>query len=206
MASSEFCMCSPLRWNNLKNHLYGWENPYHDRRCSDLASARFSSAHCMAKDMDDLYQPSHRGDCRQGNKLQVNEGKSVVMQLCGEVWWNQAHGNELVLAGGRLQTMIRGAGIMGYGGFNPCEKDSSMCILHCEAGFDGPGSRHIAVEPYQFSCIHRMASSSLNCLSNSYSCRASTDMLAGDGGARSVRTKRFLAAEVCLFSRFQCKF
>lgn len=143
MASSEFCMCSPLRWNNLKNHLYGWENPYHDRWCSDLASARFSSAHCMAKDMDDLYQPSHRGDCRQGNKLQGNEGKSVVMQLCGEVWWNQAHGNELVLAGGRLQTMIRGAGIMGYGGFNPCEKDRSMCILHCEAGFDGPGSRHI---------------------------------------------------------------
>lgn len=25
-----FCMCSPLCWNNLKNHLYGWENPYHD--------------------------------------------------------------------------------------------------------------------------------------------------------------------------------
>lgn len=38
--------------------------------------------------------------------------------------------------------------------------------------------------PYQFSCIHRMASSSLNCLSNSYSCRASTDMLAEDGGGR----------------------
>lgn len=52
----------------------------------------------------------HRGDCRQGNKLQGDEGKSVVMQLCGEVWWNQAHGNELVLAGGRLQTMIRGGG------------------------------------------------------------------------------------------------
>lgn len=34
------------------------------------------------------------------------------------------------------------------------------------------------VPPYQFSCIHRMASSSLNCLSNSYSCRASTDMVA----------------------------
>lgn len=31
-------------------------------------------------------------------------------------------------------------------------------------------------KPYQFSCIHRMASSSLNCRSNSYSCRASTDM------------------------------
>lgn len=30
---------------------------------------------------------------------------------------------------------------------------------------------------YQFSCIHRMASSSLNCLSNSYSCKASTDMV-----------------------------
>lgn len=60
-------------------------------------------------------------------------------------------------------------------------------IVHCQIESEGPGSRHIAVEPYQFSCIHRMASSSLNCLSNSYSCRASTDMLAGDGGPGSVR-------------------
>lgn len=97
----------------------------------------------------------------------------------------QALGNELVLAGGSVQMMTRKAGIMGYGGFNPCEKGSCMCTRSyiAKAGFDGPGSRHIAVEPYQFSCIHRMASSSLNCLSNSYSCRASTDMLAGDGGA-----------------------
>lgn len=56
-------------------------------------------------------------------------------------------------------------------------------IVRCEAGFEGPGSPHVAVEPYQFSCIHRIASSSLNCLSNSYSCRANTDMLAGDGVA-----------------------
>ena len=78
---------------------------------------------------------------------------------------------------------------------------------HCEARFNVPGSSHIAVEPYQFSCIHRMASSSLNCLSNSYSCRASTDMLAGGGwGAGSVRTKRVSAAEMSLFSRFPCRF
>lgn len=56
-------------------------------------------------------------------------------------------------------------------------------IVRCETGVEGPDSRHTAVEPYQFSCIHRMASSSLNCLSNSYSCRASTDMLAEDGVA-----------------------
>lgn len=44
------------------------------------------SARCVAKDMDDLYQPSHRGDCRQGNKLQGIKGKFVVMQLYEEAW------------------------------------------------------------------------------------------------------------------------
>lgn len=83
-------------------------------------------------------------------------------------------------------------------------------IVHCEAGVEGPDSRHTAVEPYQFSCIHRMASSSLNCLSNSYSCRASTDMLAEDGvaGFRSRCSDKTIlgCGGVCLFSRFPRRF
>lgn len=45
------------------------------------------------------------------------------------------------------------------------------------AGLPGRGSRESIT--YQFSCIHWMASFSLNCFSNSYSCKANTDMFIG---------------------------
>lgn len=57
---------------------------------------------------------------------------------------------------------------------------------------------------YQFSCIHRMASSSLNSLSNSYSCRASTDMLTVllFFWAHTLQKLNRCRAALCLFSLF----
>lgn len=55
--------------------------------------------------------------------------------------------------------------------------DERLCRHH-SCDYYGPAYLScIRAVLYQFSCIHRMASSSLNCLSNSYSCRASTDMV-----------------------------
>ncbi len=56
---------------------------------------------------------------------------------------------------------------------------------------DHYGPAYLSCILYQFSCIHRMASSSLNCLSNSYSCKASTDMVSRPLNA-SCRTLGFL--------------
>jgi len=60
---------------------------------------------------------------------------------------------------------------------------------------------HAAELLYQFSCIHRMASSSLNCLSNSYSCKASTDMVSRPLNAY-WRTLASLATEWVEFHGF----
>lgn len=62
------------------------------------------------------------------------------------------------------------------------------------------------VKPYQFSCIHRMASSSLNCLSNSYSCRARTDMftLDCDHAAKSGRSPEIKCGLVGFLLFFLC--
>lgn len=97
-------------------------------------------------------------------------------------------------------------------GLIPVRKAAACALDRALRGWRrGAGPRHTAVEPYQFSCIHRMASSSLNCLSNSYSCRASTDMLAEDGvaGFRSRCSDKTIlgcGGGGCLFSRFPRRF
>lgn len=84
------------------------------RKSMTERSARFSSAGCMTKNMHDLYQPSHRGDRRQGDKLKGIKGKSVLMLnfmgKCGGTV-HQALRNEPVVAGGSLRMMTGTVGI-----------------------------------------------------------------------------------------------
>lgn len=80
----------------------------------------------------------------------------------------------------------------------PLQPSHWLSAAQRQCGGGGGGGGGGGRQAYQLSFIHRMASSSLNCLSNSYSWSASTDMLAalllhaaGDettlGRARGVR-------------------
>lgn len=66
-----------------------------------------------------------------------------------------------------------------------CSRDTrGPRAVHAQTGNPGrnrgaPEPQHAQASPYQFSCIHWMASFSLNCFSNSYSCKVNTDMFIG---------------------------
>lgn len=83
----------------------------------------------------------------------------------------------------------------------PRQKTPTLRRTGRRAGLPGRVSRESIT--YQFSCIHWMASFSLNCFSNSYSCKVNTDMFIG----ADLRSRYVFSTQnkiICKALDFEC--